>query len=118
MAGPRLGLPGRTGSSNKNTELGALNAIVKKLIELKVINSSITGGTGIIKSNLEKLKTEANDLVETYTYLDPADPVNRRISTIVYSSISLGFTGLNVITETFGYAGLIGDYYVTSSTLT
>ena len=39
MARPRLGLPGRTGSSNKNTELGALNTIIKKLIELKNINS-------------------------------------------------------------------------------
>jgi hypothetical protein len=113
MARPRLGLPGRTGSSNKNTELGALNAIVKKLIELKVINSSISGGTGILKSNLEKLKTEANDLVETYTYLSPADPVNRRIDNIEYRSIALGLT----VTETFGYAGVLGDYYVISSTL-
>ncbi len=113
MAGPRLGLPGRTGSSNKNTELGALNAIVKKLIELKVINSSISGGSSL-KSNLEKLKTEANDLVETYTYLDPGVPLDRRISTIVYSSVTLGLS----VTETFGYAGAPGDFYVISSTLT
>lgn len=39
----KLGLPGRTGSLNKNTELGALNEIIRKLIELK---SSLSGGGG------------------------------------------------------------------------
>jgi hypothetical protein len=112
MAGPRLGLPGRTGSSNKNTELGALNAIVKKLIELKVINSSITGGTGVIKSNLEKLKTEANDLVETYTWLS-GGLADQRIDEIVYSSASLGLT----VRETFTYNGGAGTYHVATSTL-
>jgi hypothetical protein len=66
------------------------------------------------KSDFEKLKTESDDLVQTISYLDAGDPVNRRVDTIVYSSASLALS----VTETFGYAGAAGDYYVTSITLT
>jgi hypothetical protein len=65
------------------------------------------------KSDLERLKTEADDLVQTISYLDSGDSVNRRVDTIVYSSAALALT----VTETFAYAGGAGDYYVTSITL-
>jgi hypothetical protein len=39
----KLGLPGRTGSLNKNTELSALNEIIKKLVTL---NNSVSSGAG------------------------------------------------------------------------
>jgi hypothetical protein len=107
MAGPRLGLPGRTGSSNKNTELGALNAIVKKLIELKNINLNTNS-----KSNLEKLETQANDLVTTYVWLD-GGASDQRPDTITYSSSQLGLT----VIKTFTYNGGAGTYHVATITL-
>lgn len=129
-------LPGRTGSNNKNTELGALNEIIKKLqnlntsttgssdasraeqlVQTSVLNSMngklSTIASSVSRGNLARLKETANDLQEVYTYLDSADPENRRISTITYSSVLLTLT----VTETFSYAGSAGDYYVISSTL-
>jgi len=83
---------------------------------LTTINTNIADIETLLggaKSDLHKMQTEANDLVATYTYLDPADPVDRRISTIVYSSAALALS----VTDTFLYAGVAGDFYVTSSTL-
>ena len=83
---------------------------------LTTINTNIADIETLLggaKSDLHKMQTEANDLVATYTYLDPADPVDRRISTIVYSSAALALS----VTDTFLYAGIAGDFYVTSSTL-
>jgi hypothetical protein len=116
-----MGIRNTNVGTSRFNEYDNQKTIIHELRRVKNAVDALTaagGSAGGTPSNLQIIKTQANDLVETYTYLDPADPVNRRISTIVYSSISLGFTGLNVITETFGYAGLIGDYYVTSSTLT
>lgn len=107
MARPRLGLPGRTGSSNKNTELGALNTIIKKLIELKNINLNVN-----VKSNLEKLETQANDLVTTFTWLD-GGTTDQRPDNIVYSSVELGVS----VTKTFTYNGGAGTYHVATITL-
>ena len=66
------------------------------------------GGTPSAKSKLERLKTEADDLKQDITYLDPTNPVDRRPQTIVYSSALLSLTA----TETFTYDGSAGDYYV------
>lgn len=136
MSGQRRpSLPGR-GASNRNTELGSLNTIILRLQELKEttiitssatlteqqaqtalltsIDTAVTAIEGLLaKSNLYTLQTEADDLVETYSYLDAGDSTNRRINTIVYSSVALGIS----VTETFAYGGGAGDYYVTSSTL-
>ena len=65
-----------------------------------------------VKSDLEKMQTEANDLVETYTWLDGGTS-DQRISTIVYSSAALVLS----VTETFTYNGGAGTYHVATSTL-
>jgi hypothetical protein len=70
-------------------------------IEKKLCNDS--------GSNLEKLQTQANDLVTSFSYLDVGSSTDRRVSTISYSSTSLGITA----TEVFTYGGAPGDYYVT-----
>ena len=74
--------------------------------ELQAINASTT------KSNYSKLLTQANDLVQTYTWLD-GGTADQRISTIVYSSATLVLT----VTETFTYNGGAGTYHVATSTL-
>lgn len=63
-------------------------------------------------SNLQILKTQANDLVEVYTWLD-GGLADQRISTILYSSAFLGL----FVTETFTYNGGAGTYHVATSTL-
>ena len=70
------------------------------------------GGGGTTLSNLEKLKTQANDLTIIYTWLDAATS-DQRIDNIEYRSAALGL----VVIETFTYLGGAGTYYVTSSTL-
>lgn len=64
------------------------------------------------ESNQIKLLTQANDLVQTYTWLDGGG-TDQRISTIVYSSAALSLT----VTETFTYNGGAGTYHVATSTL-
>jgi hypothetical protein len=64
------------------------------------------------ESNQIKLLTQANDLVQTYTWLD-GGTADQRISTIVYSSATLALT----VTETFTYNGGAGTYHVATSTL-
>lgn len=71
----------------------------------------LTSSSSLIYSDYQKLLNEANDLETQLTYLDPTDPVLRRVSVITYSSIALGLT----VTETFSYAvDLGGNYYVTN----
>ena len=60
----------------------------------------------------EQLINGANDLVKTYTFLD-AGTSDERVSTIVYSSVSLGLTA----TETYVYAGSAGAYRISTITL-
>jgi hypothetical protein len=61
-------------------------------------------------STQQELLNQANDLVQDFTYADPNDPALRRVTSIVYSSVSLGIT----VTETFTYTlSGAGDYYVT-----
>ena len=76
------------------------------ITELQAINASTT------KSNYSKLLTQANDLVQTYTWLD-GGAADQRISVIVYSSAALVLT----VTETFTYNGGAGTYHVATSTL-
>lgn len=57
----------------------------------------------------QELLNQANDLVQDFVYLDAGSSTDRRVSTITYSSASLGIT----VVETFTYAGSPGDYYVT-----
>ena len=64
------------------------------------------------ESNQIKLLTQANDLVQTYTWLD-GGAADQRISVIVYSSAALVLT----VTETFTYNGGAGTYHVATSTL-
>lgn len=92
-------------------------SLAEQLVQTSVLNSMNGKLTTILNSvsrgKLATLKETANDLQEVYAYLDPTDAVNRRISTITYSSVTLALT----VTETFSYAGNPGDYYVISSTL-
>tara|TARA_B100000963_G_scaffold110861_1_gene96483 strand:- start:4179 stop:4607 length:429 start_codon:yes stop_codon:yes gene_type:complete len=60
----------------------------------------------------EQLINNASDLVKTFTYLD-AGTADERVSTIEYSSVSLGLTA----TETFVYAGSAGAYRISTITL-
>ena len=76
-------------------------------------NDFFTNTVSQVKSNLQTLISEADDLVKTFSYLDAGDPVNRRIDLIVYSSATLGLT----VREAFSYAGSAGDYYVQDITL-
>lgn len=81
-----------------------IDCIEKKLCAIVNNTSSLP------KSNLQKLEIQANDLVQDFTYADPNDPALRRVTSIVYSSVSLGIT----VTETFTYTlSGAGDYYVT-----
>ena len=77
-----------------------------EITELQAINASTT------KGNYSKLLTQANDLVQTYTWLD-GGTADQRISVIVYSSAALVLT----VTETFTYNGGAGTYHVATSTL-
>ena len=70
------------------------------------------GGGGVTKSNLEKLKTEANDLIVLFTWLD-AGTADQRIDNIEYRSAALAL----MVIDTYTYGGGSGTYYVTSSTL-
>jgi hypothetical protein len=53
----------------------------------------------------------ANDLVQTFTYLD-AGTANQRIATLTQSSVSVDYA----ILDTYAYAGSVGTYYLTSIT--
>lgn len=81
------------------------------LSAIQATNEVIASNTA--KGDLKKLFDEADDLVETITWLDPGNPTDRRPDTIVYSSVVLALS----VTKTFAYAGSAGDYYVTSITL-
>jgi hypothetical protein len=61
-----LGLPGRTGSLNKNTELSALNEIIKKLLDLK--STVILSGSG--DATLIEQQTQSNLLTTIDAVLD------------------------------------------------
>ena len=84
-----------------------IDCIEKKLC--KIVDNTTSSSA---QSNLQKLKTQANDLVEIYTWLD-GGLADQRISTIVYKSISLALA----VTETFTYNGGAGTYHVATSTL-
>jgi hypothetical protein len=66
------------------------------------IKSEVEGGT-----NLAKLLNQAEDLVVKHVWLDGGTN-DQRISTITYSSVSLGLTA----TKTFTYYGGPGTFHV------
>lgn len=97
----RLGLPGRTGSVNKNTELGALNEIIKKLL---IVNSTLTtlGGAGgatlteqqaqtIILTALQSLLTSID------TSLDTANSPSHEELTNPVGAVYSGFKELSFV---------------------
>jgi len=91
---------------NLNTDtLEASNDAIQVAVES--IDSKTT-----LKSNKYRLENEANDLVQTFTYLD-AGTDDERVETITYSSVALSLT----VTETFAYAGSSGSYRVSTITL-
>lgn len=77
---------------------------------LEASNDAIQANTN--RSNLKRLKDEANDLIKTFSYLD-AGLDDERISTIVYSSVVLSLT----VTETLVYAGISPKFRVSTITL-
>lgn len=91
--------------------VGTMDDFVSKMNN-EYLNNSVASKEGI-ESDLKKLKGKANDLVQTLSYFDAASQIDRRVSTIVYSSAALSLTA----TETFVYGGSPGGYYVTSITL-
>lgn len=101
------------GYGNTNTQGNRKSNFQWQYAMIKVMNKilNVNGGPA---SDLKILENTANDLVKDLTYADPNDPALRRVTTIVYSSASLGLT----VTETFTYAlSGAGDYYVTQITL-
>lgn len=66
------------------------------------------------KSNLKILEDEANDLVQTFAYLDPG-VADERVSTITYTSPT-DFPAITVI-KTFVYVGGAGLWRVETITL-
>ena len=96
---------GGTGGGGGGGDASAANQVLE-IAELTTIVQNTT------KSNLEKLKTEANDLIILYTWLDAAT-ADQRIDNIEYRSAALGL----IVIDTYTYGGGSGTYYVTSSTL-
>lgn len=75
--------------------------------------AQLTTQTALLaKSDYSKLTNEADDLVQTYTWLDGGG-ADQRISTIVYSSTSLSLS----VTKTFTYSGSAGTYHIATLTL-
>ena len=98
---------------NKNTQGNRKTNFQWQYAMIKVMNKilNVNGGPA---SDLKILESTANDLVKDLTYADPNDLALRRVTSIVYSSASLGLT----VTETFTYVlSSAGDYYVTQITL-
>ena len=83
-----------------------IECIEKKLCAI------VDNTTSLPKSNLQKLETQANDLVTTFTWLD-GGTADQRPDNIVYSSAQLGIT----VTKTFTYFGGAGTYHVATITL-
>ena len=98
---------------NQNTQGNRKSNFQWQYSMIKILNK-ILDVSGGVKSNLDKLKNEADDLVKDFTYADANDAALRRVTSIVYSSAALGLT----VTETFTYTlSSAGDYYVTQITL-
>ena len=76
-----------------------------------LVNTDGSINVSLVSSNLEKIKN-SNDKVETYTFLG-AGTSDERVSTIVYTSATLGLT----VTETYVWAGVAGAYYLSTITL-
>jgi hypothetical protein len=101
------------GYGNQNTQGNRKSNYNWQFSMIKIMNK-IHDALGGASADLKKLQDQANDLVKTFTYADPNDPTLRRVSSIEYSSVSLGLT----VTETFTYTlSGAGDYYVTNITL-
>ena len=148
MAQPqRLGLPGRTGGTNKNTELAALNEIIKRLLTQKVLLiSGIALPLGA--SSLAEQQTQTTSLASLLTELQlkadltETQPVSLLQSNLVkmeqeaadlvktfayldegladerVSTIIYTSTALALsVTKTFVYAGGAGTYRVSTITL-
>ena len=96
---------GNTGGGGGGGDASAANQV----LEIAGLTSIATNTS---QGNLQKLKTEANDLIETYTWLD-GGTTDQRITKIVYSSVILGIT----VTKVFTYNGGSGTYHVATSTL-
>ncbi|MBD2628481.1 hypothetical protein [Trichormus variabilis] len=100
----------RLSSSDTDVIFTKLNQILLEL-ESKTEpgnTQAINGNVTISQNNWEKLQS-ANDLAQTFTYLD-AGTNDERISTIAYSSVSLNLSAL----ETYSYAGSSGNYRILS----
>ena len=84
-----------------------IDCIEKKLCAIVDNTSSLSA-----QSNLQKLETQANDLVTTFVWLD-GGAADQRPDTITYVSAILGLT----VTKKFTYNGGAGTYHVATITL-
>ena len=96
--------------AEQQSQTALLTTMDTNIADIEVILANVQ--SLLAKSNLYKMQTEANDLVETYTWLD-GGAADQRINTIVYSSAALALS----VTETFTYNGGAGTYHVATSTL-
>ena len=83
-----------------------IDCIEKKLCKIVDNTASLS------QSNLQKLETQANDLVTTFVWLD-GGAADQRPDTITYVSAILGLT----VTKKFTYNGGAGTWYVATITL-
>ena len=101
----------RLAAIETNTDrLAAIETNTDRLAAIETNTAAIEANTDT--SNYTKLLTQANDLVQAYTWLD-GGTADQRVSTIIYSSTALALT----VTETFSYILVSGSYLVASSTL-
>jgi hypothetical protein len=80
------------------------------LVEIKNSVDALTAAQG---ATTAQAVLAANDLTQSFTYLD-AGSANQRIATQTFSSVSIGFSVL----DNYSYAGSVGAYYLTSVTRT
>ena len=110
-----MGIRNTNVGTSRFNEYDNQKTIIHELRRVKNAVDALTaagGSAGGTPSNLQIIKTQANDLVETYTWLS-GGLADQRIDEIVYSSASLGLT----VRETFTYNGGAGTYHVATSTL-
>jgi len=98
----------RLSSSDNDVIFTKLNELLTELQQKTEPSNTQLVNIGL--TNWQRLQF-ATDLVQAFSYLD-AGTADERISTIVYSSVSLSLS----ITETYTYAGSAGNYRLSTIT--
>ena len=80
--------------------------------ELVSLRLNSDGSLPALAQSFYLLVQNAEDMTKTVSYIDAGDINNERISSIIISSVSIGAT----FTDTYSYAGTVGNYRVTGIT--